>query len=425
MKFQFIGNACGIFEGSEGSRILCDPWIKDGVFDGSWYHYPPLKTTQDDFRAIDAIYISHLHQDHFDERTFDFPVDLPIIVLDWGPNFLERKLRTLGYHNLIMVKPKNITSFNEFEFTLFEPFAKHVFFEANVGNLIDSALLIRDVGTGVVALNANDNTLTEKAAAMVRSTFGRIDLAMLNYNSAGPYPSCFSNLSDLDKSRECSRNLEKNFDLITKVLPILEASIFLPFAGSYVLGGHLARKNKYLGTTTWDKCALEVSSRLESDTKIVCMREGQTLDIPSACLDSEYAAIDESHMRSYIEYISGHSYWFELLPQPSVESIIEKLESAHSKMQDRWTKLSLTVSMPVYIKIGYRYIQVTEQFAILDHNSLPDSRMICELDLRLLDAILEKQSHWNNAEIGCHIDFDRRPNVYEPDLHMGLQFLHL
>ena len=50
MKFKFIGNACGIFLGSNGTRILCDPWIIDGVFEGAWYHYPPLKTKIKDLK---------------------------------------------------------------------------------------------------------------------------------------------------------------------------------------------------------------------------------------------------------------------------------------------------------------------------------------------------------------------------------------
>ena len=44
MKFKFIGNAGGIFTGKKGTKILCDPWIVDGVFEDAWYHYPPLKT---------------------------------------------------------------------------------------------------------------------------------------------------------------------------------------------------------------------------------------------------------------------------------------------------------------------------------------------------------------------------------------------
>ena len=87
LKFQFIGNACGIFTGIEGTRILCDPWIVDGVFEGSWFHYPPLSTKVQDLQDVDAIYVSHLHPDHFDERHFEFRKDMPLIVLDHAPNF--------------------------------------------------------------------------------------------------------------------------------------------------------------------------------------------------------------------------------------------------------------------------------------------------------------------------------------------------
>ena len=90
MKFKFIGNAGGIFTGSEGSKILCDPWIIDGVFEGAWYHYPPLKTKLSDIQNVDGIYISHIHPDHFDERYFNFSKDIPLIILDEGPNFLKK-----------------------------------------------------------------------------------------------------------------------------------------------------------------------------------------------------------------------------------------------------------------------------------------------------------------------------------------------
>ena len=92
MKFKFIGNAGGIFIGSKGSKILCDPWIIDGVFECSWYHYPPLKTKINDLKNVDAIYLSHIHQDHYDERYFNFSKKTPIILLNEGPNFLKKKL---------------------------------------------------------------------------------------------------------------------------------------------------------------------------------------------------------------------------------------------------------------------------------------------------------------------------------------------
>jgi len=42
------------------------------------------------------------------------------------------------------------------------------------------------------------------------------------------------------------------------------------------------------------------------------------------------------------------------------------------------------------------------------------------LDNKLLRRILDRTSHWNNAEIGCHISFIRDPNTYT-----ALQFFHL
>ena len=88
MHFKFIANACGIFKGSEGTRVLCDPWLIDGVFEGSWFHYPPLSTSPEDLTDVDAIYISHIHPDHFDERSLKFfDVSTPILILKRERNF--------------------------------------------------------------------------------------------------------------------------------------------------------------------------------------------------------------------------------------------------------------------------------------------------------------------------------------------------
>ena len=127
MKFEFIGNACGIFYGSKGTKILSDPWIVNGVFEGSWFHYPPLKTKISDLQNVDAIYVSHIHPDHFDDRYFNFSKDIKIILLDEGPNFLKKKLLSMGYKNLLEIKNNETKNFNEFKLTIFKPFASHIY----------------------------------------------------------------------------------------------------------------------------------------------------------------------------------------------------------------------------------------------------------------------------------------------------------
>ena len=107
------------------------------------------------------------------------------------------KLQDAGYSNIIALKNGETTEFLDFKVTLFAPFSKHNFHEADVGNLIDSAMVLE--ADGRKALNANDNTPTVDACKSLVTRFGSIELAMLNYNAAGPYPACFNNLTEQEK----------------------------------------------------------------------------------------------------------------------------------------------------------------------------------------------------------------------------------
>ena len=67
---------------------------------------------------VDAIYVSHLHPDHYDERYFDFQKNIPIFALDHGPAFLVTKLKDAGYSNIIALKNGETTKFLDFKVTL-------------------------------------------------------------------------------------------------------------------------------------------------------------------------------------------------------------------------------------------------------------------------------------------------------------------
>jgi UDP-MurNAc hydroxylase len=422
--FKFIANACGIFTGKNGTKVLCDPWLVDGVFDGSWCHFPKLTTTINDVKNIDAIYISHLHPDHFDERNFTFEKTTPLIVLDHGPNFLIKKLTSLGYTNLIKIKNEETINFREFKLTMFSPFAKHNFHEATVGNLIDSALLISC--DGVSALNTNDNTPTIESANMLREKYGPITLAMLNYNAAGPYPSCFDNLTEAEKITENHRLLERNFNHVKNIIQAMKPTYMLPFAGAYVLGGDLHFKNKYLGTTTWDECAKWLTLNNIAPTKIVLLRESDTLNIEEGTSDKKYEPIDLVEMERYIkEDLSKIKYPHQLEPTPNKTQLVSDIKKAAQGMIERMGRFGLTSTFSVVLEVFSEKYQIYPIFKHLQIGEEVGDKLECKLDERLLRNILDRKSHWNNAEIGAHINLNRSPNKYEPDLHTGLQFFHI
>jgi UDP-MurNAc hydroxylase len=422
LTFEFIGNACGIFTGRDGTRVLCDPWIANGVFEGSWYHYPPLSTTPEDVLNVDAVYVSHLHPDHFDERFFNFDKNLPIIALEHGHNFLRKKLLELGYNNLVLIKDGETVAFKEFTITLFAPFTRNNFHEAEVGNLIDSAMVI-ECG-GVKAFNANDNTPTPESCTSLKQRFGTIDLAMINYNAAGPYPASFANLSDAEKRNEHDRILDRNIAYMHNLVETLAPRMVLPFAGAYILGGYLSRLNDYLGTTTWDVCAQKLNEIGLSTTKVVRLREHDVLNIESGESIPEYVPLSPEHLKQYIQQVSDDKYPHELDAIPNSAQIIADLETASDRMRQRMARAGISSDRTVTIDVDGSAIQIHPTFSTNnDLNATP--RLACSLDPRLLRRILDRVSHWNNAEIGCHVEFNRVPNEYQPDLHTALQFLHL
>lgn len=417
MEFEFIANAGGIFHSKNGKKILCDPWIIDGVFEGSWCHYPPLTTSIADLQDVDAIYVSHLHPDHYDERHFNFRADIPIFALDHGPGFLIKILQRDGFNNIIRIKDGETAEFEDFKVTLFAPFTKHNFHDAAIGNLIDSALVLESGGCTV--LNANDNTPTPETCQQLVERFEHFDLAMINYNSAGPYPACFNNLSDTEKASEHDRLLARNFAYMQSLVETLNPTTVLPFAGAYVLGGSLHHKNPYLGTTTWDECATFLRAKLTNQTQVICLREHDRFDIKNQQSNRPYVPLDTAHMQQYIDQtLSQLVYDYQVDATPDQSQLRDDLIQAAERMLQRASRVGIEPDMDI----------------ILDLNGEPiclcratDSKgsLHCSLDNRLLRRILDRKAHWNNAEIGCHIEFVRTPNHYSPDMHTMLQFLHL
>jgi L-ascorbate metabolism protein UlaG (beta-lactamase superfamily) len=96
MKIRYIASACVMIE-SQGVRILTDPWLTDGEYYGSWYHYPPLEYSTGYFDDIDYIYVSHIHPDHFSKATFSqLNQRIPVLIHTYESKFLKREYRAFG-----------------------------------------------------------------------------------------------------------------------------------------------------------------------------------------------------------------------------------------------------------------------------------------------------------------------------------------
>ena len=94
-------------------------------------------------------------------------------------------------------------------------------------------------------------------------------------------------------------------------------------------------------------------------------------------------------------------------------------------MKKRMKRFGIRSNFNVILTVYKKNYLIYPKFQFLVSKECLEMRLECRLDERLLSNIIRRKSHWNNAEIGGHIQMYRSPNIYEPDLHNGLQFLHL
>lgn len=420
LKLTQINNATCIYE-AQGFKLLCDPWLTDGAFEGAWMHYPPLSTRFADIGNADALYISHAHPDHFDEAVLSSfqqqKHDIPVFILDSKFPFLEIKLKSLGFTNITKTADGNSVTIGPFEVTFYAPFVKHPFDNSELGNFLDSAIVVET--NGKVVLNANDNTPTVETAEFLKSRHGEFTVAQLKDSTAGPYPSCFSNLSPERKSNETRRLVDRQIAAMCDVANKLEAEWFQPFAGNYQLGGNLTEKNQFLAVSAKQYSAWRI---LDRGLKPLVLNEGGSIDlITGELIQPIYKDIEP--FLSWQERVSRIPYSYQLDDKAELTELSSLAEKARANLWKWQERFSFKPDYKIQIQL------VSGCWFCFNLNSdkikpFLEFDIQIKMDNRLLKRIMLKTAHYNNAEVGCHIDFDRK-GEYNPDVHAIMSFFHI
>ena len=123
-------------------------------------------------------------------------------------------------------------------------------------------------------------------------------------------------------------------------------------------------------------------------------------------------------MQKHIESIKNHKYDYENDENPDTSKLLNDVRLASEKMMERSKRFKVDLQSNVFIEVNNENIQIVKG---KDQNR----KLYCQLDNRLLRRILDKKAHWNNAEIGTHINFKRYPNKMDSDVHTLMSFFHL
>jgi UDP-MurNAc hydroxylase len=443
MKFTYIKSSTVIVE-HKGIKVLCDPWMTDGIYYGSWYHYPPLTYKPEEFHDVDYIYISHIHPDHMDKYSLErFPKDIPILLHDYQEKFLLNIIRAIGFKTIIEVSHKQVYQLGD-DFTIeilaadnCDPTTCGKFFGCPMSRpymktlQIDSLAVFHGDGQTIVNTNDCQYELAHTVCDYIVDKYKTIDFAMVGYSSATAYPQCFESLSTEKKVSEKYRIRDQFLHKAASYVKHLGASRFLPFAGQYILGGKLASINKYRSPPYHEELLNilpNIIKEVGSNSEMLLLNSGESFDLTTQQASKPFDSDNPVTRQHYIdEVLAEKKFTYEEHPVERID-LIDRLQAAHEKMRHYQDEYGYHSDWSVYIDAGFDFLyHVPFNGEVL--NKVPKGTETApyvriRLDHTLLTMILDKKAHWNNAEIGSHLTFYRNPEEYEVGVFRFLSFLH-
>jgi UDP-MurNAc hydroxylase len=178
MRITFLGNA-GLHIETRFGSILCDPWTNPAYFD-SWFVFPDNSELDwDRYGRADYLYVSHLHQDHFDPGLLSDHVSRAATVLlpDFPVPDLRGQLERLGFTRFCAIPSGRVVQLGGLRLMV------QALRSPADGPLGDSLLAVGD-GTARV-LNQNDARPADLGPIL---GFGPFDVHFLQFSGAIWWP---------------------------------------------------------------------------------------------------------------------------------------------------------------------------------------------------------------------------------------------
>ena len=267
--------------------------------------------------------------------------------------------------------------------------------------------------------------------------FNKIDLLLTGYGGAGPYPQCFNNLKKNEKKEEASLKKEKFLKMATDYIDLAQPRYYLPFAGKYVLGGKLAKLNNLRGvpdlTEAYEFLEKYYMKKNCKNIKSLKLNPGSHFDFSSKTLSSDYKPIDKKKYESFLKSISKKSMNYEKDPLPNLEQIKKLSDIAFLKCVEKNKKLKNIFDTKIFInfKIGILKLSLSDEKMSFEkknffHKNKVKNFVEYKVDPKLFYRLLKgpKYAHWNNAEIGSHIQYKRKPNIFNRRVYQSVCYFH-
>tara|TARA_Y100001958_G_C21248633_1_gene581701 strand:- start:11415 stop:12734 length:1320 start_codon:yes stop_codon:yes gene_type:complete len=422
------------------TRIVCDPWILDGEYYGSWFHYPKYEIDNGIFDC-NAIYISHIHGDHLSENSLrKFDKNIPIYIHNYKSPFVKIKLTVIGFKNIIELDHSKSVKIGDIDLTIYsadncnpELCGKFVGCSKVEDDFeftqIDSLALFKSRINNKTILNLNDCPF-ELASEVIKKHFLnklKINLLLVGYAGAGPYPQCFKFENDDLKLKAAESKKQMFINQAVKFIDLIDPEYYMPFAGTYILGGRNYKLNKFRGVPTRNHALDLIAKNIKTESKGFILKSNNDFNFDKL---PDYKIIEKPE--KYINDIKDFKYSYEEDELPLFNEIKNLINKSVNRYNNVRESIKYSSNVLLVFEVYDKFIVVSnkkEEFKIL--NSLEFNKIKKYVKLKMDPRLLKncmmgpRYGHYDNAEIGSHIEYDRYPNEYERALYYCLNFFHI
>ena len=423
--------------------LLCDTWLKEGIFDGAWVPYPAVRNSATLLAGATHCFISHIHEDHYDPSTLErLDRSVTMLVPDLYPNHLiAARLKRLGFDRVLMLKPEVpvevsrdlvvevIPRMNAFGQELEQ-------YETNDLDslVIDTGVIVSSAGLKVVLLADNVPYCPEDAGSSLER-MKDCDLLAFSYNgAASDYPLCYENLSDGEKRSIANEREDKREEVNRALIDLLRPKALMPYSSEFTLAGPMAKKFAAWCGDAWWAHKDKVVERYTESTGIPTFGLYETDELKITA-ESGYEFVKRSPEPPSLEELAEKLYsptpnTRDLYPPVgNLEEIVTLVEEAASHMFQKMEQYGIKSDWVLCLALedtGWTpiYLDLREGGS---SRRQPDERsmLTCICEANYFSRLLSGDCHWNNAMISFNLRWKREPNLFERGLFDALNYFHV
>ena len=437
MKIRSLNNASTLIE-TEDVTILIDPWLVGDLYKGAWSPYAKI-TDLSFLKAVSVVFISHIHEDHWDSHTLELidrsaRVLLPKMKVN---SVIESRLKLMGFENIQFLNfGKKYEVSNSVDVLVIPPLnsfgqeigSYHGGYESDA-TCIDTGLLLSDKATSSSHLFLCDNTPYD-LKLLSENIDCKLTTLWYPFNSyAQDYPICYG-LTEAEKICIHNDMHTKRIEVTKACVMELKPSYYLPHSADFVLNGAMRLAfSEYTREEFMDR--ERVASTYDFSDDAACN------SVPTCAVAGDEITVISS---SKIDIHRNKYPWEKVISSDNLEPLTSEVTDelwgnallAFGAMNERLKRFGVDISDAIEwvlilqteakkIAFSFRDAQVIEYDAI----TAEDKKLSVTLTEQQLASLLSKELHWNNAMIGCHLVFHRTPNQYCQSIYKALNFLHL